>query len=266
MADCITSKENPAVKLFRKLSFGRKERRETGLFAAEGLRLCRDAAAAGVEMETLLFTAAAASRWERDIAALQNAAGNTLTISESIAEHISDTKTPQGVFCICRIPTEEPLILEPGGRYLLLDGLQDPGNLGTIVRGAEAFGVTALVLAGCPDLYSPKVLRSTMGSAFRQPVFRTADLPGLLGEMSGMGIPTYAAALDAAAIPPTELPLGGGLALVVGNEGNGVSQAVLGACMAKVYIPMSPRIESLNAAAAATVLMWEMCGRGRPSN
>ena len=260
---CITSRDNPTVKLFRGLCSDRRERRKTGLFAAEGLRLCRDILHSGTAIVTLLSTSQAQERWPEDLAALQDAADTSLTISPELAGHISDTRTPQGVFCICRIPSEP--VFEPScqGRYLLLDGLQDPGNLGTIIRGAEAFGITAVILAGCPDLYAPKVLRSTMGSAFRQPVFRTEVLPALIARLRTAGIPVWAAALDRDAITPRELPEEGGMALVVGNEGNGVSPQVQKACTGKVYIPMSPHIESLNAAAAATVLMWEMGGRGK---
>ena len=263
MTEQITSRDNPNIRLFRRLSASRKDRRETGLFAAEGLRLCREAMAAEVGLETLLYTGEAESKWGGEIARLRASAKETLCIAEPLAEYISDTRTPQGVFCICRIPRERSVSFVPAGRYLLLDGLQDPGNLGTIVRSAEAFGVTALVLAGCPDLFSPKVLRSTMGSAFRLPVYRTADLPGLVRQMSAAGLRTYAAALDPDAAIPQELPREKGMAVVIGNEGNGVSQAVMEACGAKVYIPMAPSIESLNAAAAAAVLMWEMCGRSR---
>ena len=165
-------------------------------------------------------------------------------------------------------PGEKPLAggtglsLQEGGRYLLLDRLQDPGNLGTIIRGAEAFGVTALVLGpGCPDCFSPKVLRSTMGSLFRQPVFHTGDLPGSIRRMGEEGFAVYAAMLDPAARTVQQLPRSGGLGVVIGNEGRGVSPEVAAACAGSVYIPMAPAIESLNAAAAASVLMWEMCGR-----
>ena len=144
----------------------------------------------------------------------------------------------------------------------LLDRLQDPGNLGTIIRGAEAFGVTALVLGpGCPDCFSPKVLRSTMGSLFRQPVFHTGDLPGSIRRMGEEGFAVYAAMLDPAARTVQQLPKSGGLGVVIGTEGRGVSPEVAAACAGSVYIPMAPAIESLNAAAAASVLMWEMCGR-----
>ena len=164
----ITSRENPLVKRCRRLQASAKARREEGLFLAEGTRLCREALDSGLRTEVILATPEALARepWlgER---------GEVLEITPEVAAAIADTKSPQGVFCLCAIPKEPLFAIRPEGRYLLLDGLQDPGNLGTIIRGAEAFGVTALVLGqGCPDRFSPKVLRSTMGSAWIEGVFR----------------------------------------------------------------------------------------------
>ncbi len=260
MPEKITSRENRIIKLCRKLRSGAKERREEGLFLAEGVRLCRETLEAGLGECTLLATPDAAEKypWLTDKARL------TL-ITPELAGYISDTATPQGVFCLCPLPEEKKLSPDPRGRYLLLDNLQDPGNLGTIIRGAEAFGITGLILSrGCPDCFSPKVLRSTMGSIFRQPVYRCGDLAEEVVRMRNTGIQTYAATLNPGAVGVQALEnCREGLAVVVGNEGNGVSPQVIDACGAAVYIPMSPAIESLNAAAAATVIMWEMAGRGR---
>lgn len=255
----ITSRENPLVKRCRRLQASAKARREEGLFLAEGTRLCREALDSGLRTEIILATPEALARepWlgER---------GEVLEITPEVAAAIADTKSPQGVFCLCAIPEEPLFAIRPEGRYLLLDGLQDPGNLGTIIRGAEAFGVTALVLGqGCPDRFSPKVLRSTMGGVFRLPVFRSGDLPGTIRQMREAGLTVWAAMLDPGARPIRQLPEEGGLGVVIGNEGSGVSRAVAGACDGAVYIPIAPRTESLNAAVAATVIMWEMSGRER---
>ncbi len=257
----ISSRENGVVKLCRRLQSSGRARREEGLFLAEGSRLCREAVSAGLSVSTLLATPEAL---EKNPWLEEPGRGELLLISQGVAKAISDTQSPQGVFCLCALPQERELSLQEGGRYLLLDRLQDPGNLGTIIRGAEAFGVTALVLGpGCPDCFSPKVLRSTMGSLFRQPVFHTGDLPGSIRRMGEEGFAVYAAMLDPAARTVQQLPRSGGLGVVIGNEGSGVSPEVAAACAGSVYIPMAPAIESLNAAAAASVLMWEMCGRRR---
>lgn len=254
----ITSRENPLIKLCRRLQSGARARREEGLFVAEGARLCREALRAGVAVQTLLATPEAAEKnpW------LREAGVPVQELSPGVAAAISDTKSPQGVYCLCAIPAAEELAIRPEGRYLLLDSLQDPGNLGTILRGAEAFGITAVILGrGCPDRFSPKVLRSTMGSAFRQPVVEAEDLPETIRRMGEAGVPVWAAMLKPGARTVRELPTAGGLGVVIGNEGNGVSREAAGACSGAVYIPISPQVESLNAAAAATVVMWEISGR-----
>lgn len=254
----LTSRDNPMVKLCRRLQTGAKARREEGLFLAEGVRLCREALSAG-EVRSILATQAALDQnpW-------LGQAGEVVVLSPGVAQAISDTKTPQGVFCLCALPKEQEPVFLPEGRYLLLDRLQDPGNLGTILRGAEAFGVTAVILGpGCPDPFSPKVLRSTMGSVFRQPFFSVEDLPGTIQRMEELGVSVYAALLEPGACAVLDLPAAGGLGVVIGNEGSGVSPEASQAAGKGVYIPMAPAIESLNAAAAATVIMWEMSGRGR---
>ncbi len=255
----LTSRDNPMVKLCRRLQSGGKARREEGLFLAEGFRLCREALSAGLSVKALLATTRALEQnpWLEQ-------AGEVTLISQGVAEAVSGTKTPQGVFCLCVLPGEQEPVFRPEGRYLLLDCLQDPGNLGTIIRGAEAFGITAVVLGpGCPDRFSPKVLRSTMGSVFRQPVFLSGSLPETIRQMERTGVPVYAALLEPGARMVQCLPKTGGLGIIIGNEGNGVSQEAVEAAAGGVYIPMAPAIESLNAAAAATVIMWEMSGRNR---
>lgn len=255
----VTSRENPMVKLCRRLRSGAKARREEGLFLAEGVRLCREALSWGPEVRAVLATKEALDQnpWLRE-------AGEVTLVSPGVAEAISDTRTPQGVFCLCALPEERKPELSPNGRYLLLDRLQDPGNLGTIIRGAEAFGITAVILGpGCPDLFSPKLLRSTMGSVFRQPVFLSSDLPETIRELQKLELPVYAALLEPGARTVQELPRAGGFGVIVGNEGNGVSKEAAAAADGGVYIPMAPAIESLNAAAAATIIMWEMSGRNR---
>jgi len=255
----ITSRENPTVKRCRRLQASAKARREEGLFLAEGSRLCREALDSGLMVRAILATPGALAKnpWLPGY-------GEVLEVSPEVAAAISDTKSPQGVFCLCGIPAEPPFSLHAQGRYLLVDGLQDPGNLGTILRGAEAFGITALILGkGCPDRFSPKVLRSTMGSVFRQPVFTAEDLPETVRRMGDAGVPVWAAMLDPGARAIRDLPEDGGLGVVVGNEGSGVSREVAEACAGSVYIPIAPRTESLNAAAAATVIMWELSGRRR---
>ena len=142
-------------------------------------------------------------------------------------------------------------------RVMVLEGVQDPGNVGTVLRTASAFGIDLVVLlGGCADLYHPKTVRATMGAVFRQPVWQT-DLAGLEKALADWGLPLYGAALTDSARDVRSLPMAG-LAVAVGSEGSGLTPALLSLCQGQVIIPMAPWSESLNAAVAAAVLMWEM--------
>lgn len=168
---------------------------------------------------------------------------------------VSPMETPQGVVFSCRLgDCRPPAELEPG-RYLLLDGVQDPGNVGTMLRTADAFGWTVFLLPGCADLYNPKTVRSAMGVHFRRALYRdTLDHAAALARAAGL--PLYAAALrqDTADVRTVDL---GRCAVVIGSEGRGVSPAALALCDRTIRIPMAQTCESLNAAAAAAVVLWE---------
>ena len=141
--------------------------------------------------------------------------------------------------------------------------MQDPGNLGTVLRTAEALGIDAVILSEhCPDLYSPKVIRSTMGSVFRQRTVRVSSLAESVAGWKRAGMRCFAATLSPTARPLQRLPQSAFCGIVIGNEGNGVSPAVIAACGEEVYIPMQGAAESLNAAVAAALCMWELSGRG----
>ena len=146
----------------------------------------------------------------------------------------------------------------------MLSSLQDPGNIGAVLRSALAFGCDGLILSDdCPDLYSPKVLRAAMGGVFRQPVLVSRDLPELIRSMREKGIDTLAAALDRSAMTSDEARLDrDGVAVVIGNEGSGLSTEMIEACGKTVFIPISARSESLNASVAASIFLWEMRRRG----
>ena len=256
----MTSRENALIKEYRRLSGSRKRREETGCFVLEGARLVQDAAESGIALRTLLVSDDGARYPEA--AALQGIARRCYSIPNELAAYISDTEHPQGIFAVGEMPEAQPLTMQAGS-YLLLDELQDPGNLGTILRTAEAMGMTAVVLsAHCPDLFSPKVIRSTMGSGWRQKTVRVENLAESIAAWREQGLRCYAATLTSEALPLQKLPAGDCRAIVIGNEGNGVSREVIAACGGEVYIPMRGAAESLNAAAAAALCMWELSGRG----
>ncbi len=253
----ITSRENERIKHTAKLMQKPALRRQEGRFVLQGVKLCLDAAQAGLRLETLYRTQRAAERWPQ----LNALDCEQVEISDSVAEKLSDQKTPQGVFAVCRLPEFDAGEIDPNGRYLALEELQDPANVGAVFRSAAAFGFAGVILTpGSADPFGEKALRASMGAAFKLPVIWTEELPTLLRRLSGQGMATVAAALRGAVDLREYNYSGGGLVLAIGNEGNGLTPSAIEACNAVVKIPIRS-MESLNAAAAAAVLMWELGGR-----
>lgn len=261
MAETITSKENPLVKLAAKLLASKTFRKEQGLFILEGARLCADAAGSGITAKYCFYTPQAMEKYPHQVQAAMQTAHESYRITEQIAQKISDTRTPQGIFLVCPMLDKRFFLdkIKSTGRYLLLAGLQDPGNLGTILRTADAFAVDGVILTSdCPDFYSPKVIRSTMGAFFRQPVFLAQDAVSCIRLLKRAGQRVYASVLDnrARGLMQTDFPMG--CTVVIGNEGSGIPQTIVEECTDRVYIEMEGKAESLNAAVAASIFMWEM--------
>ena len=257
MMQKIESLQNESVKRACKLASSASARRAENAFFLEGLRLCCDAAETGVQVLQCFITAQALDRDEDKLGMLLQHAGQCFLVSSAVAQKLSQTQSPQGVFCICRMP-QESTDLKPGGVYAALDHIQDPANLGAIIRTAEALGVDGAVLCGCCDVYNPKAQRAAMGSLLRLPLIQTADLPSFLLEQNQTcGFRLLATTPDSQAKKLTTLHLSGGVIAVIGNEANGVSDAVLSICE-RVTIPMNGRAESLNASMAAAITLWEL--------
>ncbi len=245
----ITSRKNSLCTHFRKLAASRAYREEAGEFLCDSPKLLAEAAAWGAELSAVLFTGEPPACLPEHVRAVQ--------VSESVMQAVSPMQTPQGVVFSCRLPERSlPETMETG-RCLVLDGVQDPGNVGTILRTADAFDCGGIfLLPGCADLYGPKTVRAAMGVHFRRPVYR-CTLEELSALLDRSRVPLYAAALreDTADVRDVDLSR---CAVVIGSEGQGVSQPVLARCEKTLKIPMSPRCESLNAAVAAAVVLWEM--------
>lgn len=256
----ISSKENRWIKLWRQLSNDGRARRKQGLFAVEGARLCMDAALSDVRVQAVLYTARAAEQYAEHLHAVLAVAQSDFEITAPIAQYMADTATPQGIFCICEMPAPTACAApDVHGRYLALEDLQDPSNLGAVIRTAEALGLDGLLLsAGCCDAYSPKVLRGSMGGVFRLPLLTVADMPAAIAAWRENGLRVYACVPDADAVSVCDAAMGDGCIPVIGNEGNGLKPATIAACDARVTIPMGGRAESLNAAMAAGIVMWEL--------
>ena len=207
----ISSPQNPRVKELVRLSAEKRQRYLSGLFVVESVKLAQEAVLAGISVQELYFTEKAAEKYPQELKLIGQYAKKQYSISQQVAEKLSSFSTTQGVFCVCTLP--EPKLkadhLNAKGRYLLLSSLQDPGNLGAVIRSALAFGCDGLVLsADCPDLYSPKVLRSAMGGVFRLPVLTVPDLREVVVLLRQRGVEVFAAALDRSAVTPEQAILG----------------------------------------------------------
>lgn len=250
----LTSRKNDIVRRFRELIREKKLRDSEGVFVAEGDHLCAEAVSAGVEIRFALLTERALAKYPDTAKALISAADSHVVISDDIAEYISDTKSPQGLFAEIRRPAAEDTF---EGKLLLLDAVQDPGNVGTMIRTAEALGINGVLLSEkCADVYSPKTLRASMGSVFRLPCI-SCDLVQKINELRGSGYSVYGAMLDDTAQRLGEIRFGEKSAVVIGSEGSGISDEVKIVCTGALYIPITGA-ESLNAAAAASIILWEL--------
>lgn len=258
--ECLTAKQNEKIKSAVSVRDSVKTRRETGLFFLEGARLCADAAENGIEIYRAFFTSKALKKYSDYAEKIRAAAQECYEISEEIAQRLSDTQSPQGIFCLCRTKENNAfnVSLRADGRYILLENVQDPSNLGAVSRTAEALGIDGLFVCGGCDIYNPKALRASMGSALRLPIFTCDSAVEIIAKLNSEGMLTLASTPDSCALPITEIQMNGGVVCVVGNEGNGVTQETMSACRQKVTIPMSGRAESLNASTAAAILIWEM--------
>ena len=246
MAEWITSKANATLQLVRKLTTGRKYRYEHRAFVADGAKLVEEALRWGVGVEALIL---------REGVDFPVPSGvRELRVPEWLMKDLSRMDTPQGVLALCKMPAPRPLDLTPG--TLILDGLQDPGNLGTILRTADAFGVPVVLSEGCADPYGEKTVRATMGAVFRPPPLQ-ADREAILAQCRERGLPLCVTALSDRAEDLRRADLSA-CVTVIGSEGQGVSETFLTAADRELIIPMNPRCESLNAAVAAAVVMWEL--------
>lgn len=257
----ITASQNPRIKYIRKLSQRGFRERERKLLV-EGIRLVEEALASNWRAESFIYTleAVQSERGARLLAEAEVKCRHILPVTPAIMAEISDTETPQGVMAVLWQPDYALAdVLPPGQSSLVVvvDGVQDPGNLGTIVRSADAAGATGVILLkGTVDIYNPKTLRSTMGSLFHLPVVPAEDVPAALKYLTSAGI-TLIVGDPADGAPVYDINLKVPVGLVVGNEGTGPGNGVLQFEYVKVTIPMPGRAESLNVAMATSILLYE---------
>ena len=242
----ITSRKNPLLQQVRRLLTSKKERESAGLFVGDGTKLLAEAVRYYPGLETVIL----ADGVDADVPSNVN----VVRVREDVMASISPMETPQGALFLCRLPEYREFVPKAG--MLILDGIQDPGNLGTILRTADALDVPVVLLEGCADPYSHKTVRASMGAVFRvQPVQTTWERVSM--QCAEAGIPVAVTALSDRAqdIRETDLTK---MAVVIGSEGRGVRQEILEQADAQLIIPMNAHCESLNAAVAATIVMWQM--------
>ena len=253
----ITSRKNQLVVHSRELLREKKARDGEGLFAAEGVKLCLEALSAGMTPRWALVSETAAEKFVEAVNEIERSCDVTV-VSDDVYSYLSEQKSPQGIFLAGEILDKSVNLdrILSSDKILLLDCVQDSGNLGTMLRTAEALGIGGVVLGdGCADMWSPKTLRASMGSAFRLPSC-VMDTARAVKAAKEKGFAVYAAMLDDTAQKLGSFPFPKKSAVVIGNEGHGVSLEVAGLCQ-KLYIPISGA-ESLNAAAAAAIICWTL--------
>ncbi|MCX7614854.1 MAG: RNA methyltransferase [Clostridiales bacterium] len=258
-SEIIKSRENPIIKHFAKLQKDRSYRESSSEYVVEGVKLLQEAIRSNVQICTVFYLESLKNQIDFEFLEKKENV-RLLNIDEKMMERISDVKTPQGIVFSCRMPDTLLSSQMPDKNVIVLDGISDPGNLGTIIRTADAFSLNGVILTGdCTDLFSPKTVRSAMGSLFRVHVFRSDSVQ--LGEKFRISkVPVYSAVLSDEAENITELMLKDS-AVVIGSEAHGVSDEMQAISTGFVKIPMSGQTESLNAAVSAAIIMWEMTTR-----
>ncbi len=250
----ITSPQNQIIKKIKELQKKKSVRKSEGLFVIEGIRGVKEIPV-GVKIKYLITTPEVE---EKELGTIQPE--EWLEVSKEIYKTISDTQSPQGAMAVAYMPTYELNNLKiEKGHYLVLENLQDPGNLGTIIRTAHAFDFKGVFITkGSVDLYSPKVVRSTMSSLFHMPIIIDEEIETYMNFLKQKDVTLYTTALKSEAQPIYEVTFEEKAAIIIGNEGNGVSEAVLEKTERTMIIPMPGGAESLNASVAASICMYEV--------
>ena len=253
----ITSKNNPTIKDIKEHLTSSKERRKDKIFVLEGVRLCCDALKSDCKILSVFATEDCQKKYAEYVDLLKANCVDFYTVSDDVLKSMSDTVNPQGVVCTVAMK-HNTFEYEKGKKYIALDTIQNPDNLGAISRTAEAFGIDGMVICGGCDIYNPKALRASMGALYRLPVRVCQNLEKELDFCKEIGIQSFATVPDKEAKDITKTVFSKGAICVIGNEGNGVSESVINHCDEKITIKMLGRAESLNAAAAASITMWEL--------
>ena len=268
MFETISSKDNKIIKHISKVINSSKYRKKYEEFAIEGLRLCKDAVLSNVKIIALFYTEKAFSKYKEFIISTAKLCPKSFVVSEEIMKKLCTTETPQGIMCLCKqcsqlsdfdLIKKDNKIL----KIIILENIQDPSNLGTILRTAEALGVSEVILSdNCCDIYSSKVLRGSMGAIFRLSLFFSKSITETIKYLKSNNIKIYATVPSNSAAKINKIDFSNSCAVIMGNEGNGIQKETIKVCDEKVTIPMLGQAESLNVSIATGIIMWEMLRGG----
>ena len=256
----ITAVNNQRVKNLVNLIQKAKARREQDVFITEGIKMFLEA-----DLEQIKEVYVSKTFFDKGMAREKIETCNYEVLSDELFKKVSDTQTPQGVLCVMKQYHYqlEDLFQKENPLFLILEDIQDPGNLGTMVRTAEGAGVDGIIMTkGTVDIYNPKTIRSTMGSVYRMPFFYTDDLLGVMKQLQEKNVKLYAAHLKGEQFYH-QMDFKGGTAFLIGNEGNGLKDDTAKAADVYMKIPMEGKVESLNAAVASVILMYEAARQRR---
>ena len=261
----ITSRNNEYIKELTKLS-NKKYRETSGMFAFEGHKLLEEALISGITLKAVLVTKHALESYSMIKSLLFKGIDfDLIEVTDEVYDKISFEKSPEGIFCVAEVLDKYHIFniiykcSDFSLKTVILDGIRDPGNLGTILRTASAFGIDTVIMShDCADIYNSKTIRASMGAVFRIKTVSVKDLPGTVLNMRENGYKVYSAALIPSSISLTDLEIDTKTVMIIGNEGSGIRNEVISSSSGSVIIPMQNGTESLNAASAATVILWEM--------
>ncbi len=246
MTERITARKNPLLQQVRRLLSSKKERQSAGLFVADGTKLLAEAIKWWPGLDTVILSDDVHMQIPENV--------RLVRVPTDVMESVSPMQSPQGALFLCRLPEEKAFVPQPG--MLMLDGIQDPGNLGTIIRTANALQIPVALLEGCADPYNHKTVRASMGAVFRTQIMQTTWQQAKQAcDQAGVSIAVTAMSEEAMDLRSADI---GNMAVVIGSEGQGVRQQILDEACCRLIIPMSPHCESLNAAVAAAIVMWQM--------
>ncbi len=256
----ITSATNDRIKEVKKLVKSASYRREKGLYVVEGIRMFRELPVK--DIDNVFVSQGAYDKLREDILKLVSE-DDVIIVADHAFSAMSDTNTPQGIMALVRMrKTELKDVISDNAFVLIVERLQDPGNLGTIIRTAEGAGATGIILSSdSVDMYNPKVIRSTMGSVFRMPIYISDDLVGDIDKLKSQGVCIFGAHLNGKEFYDESFE--GSCGFLIGNEGNGLSDSVSSKADKLIRIPMCGKVESLNAATSVAVISYEVLRQRR---